>query len=589
MRILPIAERELRVASRQRGTYGVRLGAAGMAIGAAGSVLLTMMRESPAEQGQALFVALTVLAFGYCLLAGVLTTSDCVSEEKREGTLGLLFLTSLRGHDVVVGKTVASSARAIAGLLALLPVIGLPLLLGGVSPAAVGSMAMVLLNTLFLSLAFGVFSSVLARDSRQAVGGTVLGLLFLLALLPLGRWAVVEYLVRPAPGPPGANPAGSSPGEPWGWLLLGNPLVPFGRSLDVLLRGRSVDATFWRALGVQHALGWLAMVGACVLLPRVWQDRPETGAAARQLGRTRARARARARRRWRDAVLARNPFTWLIARDRRTWAFTWLGIGVLGGFWAWGYAEVGETWFQGIIGFLTFFFGALWLKVRTASIACRTLHEQGRSGALELLLCTPLAAAGVLRGNLLGLRRAMVGPLVAVLAGGAVLLGLAVGEDPGFGDGTEWIAFFGVGAVILLLDMYTLAWTGTWQGLRSRRYVRGYAVALIQVLALPWILFLASVVVATVGFEAMAMGMMPVFDSGYGMILAWWALLAVGVDAWLLAAARRRLRMALAGRTGGEAASSSAGGLAGRAARSEDRIPRENRAPEVERTGHVVS
>ena len=61
--------------------------------------------------GKALYTTLTGFAFGLCLLAGVLLTADCLSEEKREGTLGLLFLTDLKGYDVVLGKFMAMVAE----------------------------------------------------------------------------------------------------------------------------------------------------------------------------------------------------------------------------------------------------------------------------------------------------------------------------------------------------------------------------------------------------------------------------------------------------------------------------------------------
>ena len=68
------------------------------------------------------------------LLAGIFTTADCLSEEKREGTLGLLFLTDLKGYDIVLGKIVAASVNWFFGLLALFPVLALSLLMGGVAP-----------------------------------------------------------------------------------------------------------------------------------------------------------------------------------------------------------------------------------------------------------------------------------------------------------------------------------------------------------------------------------------------------------------------------------------------------------------------
>src|SRR5437016_6196807 len=135
MAILPIVERELRIAARRAGTYWTRCLAAA-AVTMLWLVLLVGSRvPSPAQLGHHLLNALGALALGASMLAGVFLTSDCLSEEKREGTLGLLFLTDLKGYDVVLGKMVAASVHACFGLLALLPILGLPLMMGGVSGA----------------------------------------------------------------------------------------------------------------------------------------------------------------------------------------------------------------------------------------------------------------------------------------------------------------------------------------------------------------------------------------------------------------------------------------------------------------------
>ena len=106
MTVLPIVTRELRVSSRRKVTYFSRLVAALIAILGSGWILLGLSDEmSPPQLGQALFIMLTVLGFLYCLSSGIRTTADCISEEKREGTLGLLFLTDLKGFDVVLGAT----------------------------------------------------------------------------------------------------------------------------------------------------------------------------------------------------------------------------------------------------------------------------------------------------------------------------------------------------------------------------------------------------------------------------------------------------------------------------------------------------
>ena len=102
MTLLPIVERELRVASRQRGTYWLRTGVALAVIGIGMFIYLTGRRSSPAEVGLMMFIWLTIIAGLFCLFAGARATADCLSEERREGTLGLLFLTDLKGYDVVL-------------------------------------------------------------------------------------------------------------------------------------------------------------------------------------------------------------------------------------------------------------------------------------------------------------------------------------------------------------------------------------------------------------------------------------------------------------------------------------------------------
>jgi len=128
MTLLPIVERELRVASRRASTYWLRFFAA-LVILAVWLVLLVGTRPmSPAQLSQHIVTMLGSLTLGFCMLAGVFLTSDSVSSEKRHGTLGLLFLTDLRGFDIVLGKLVANSMHAFFGLLAAMPVLGVSLM-----------------------------------------------------------------------------------------------------------------------------------------------------------------------------------------------------------------------------------------------------------------------------------------------------------------------------------------------------------------------------------------------------------------------------------------------------------------------------
>src|SRR6185503_20086640 len=135
MSVLPIVQRELRVAARKRSTFWLRIASAVTAV-VLGSGCLLMghwQGASTTQLGRILFYALTWTCLVAALSAGLFLTSDCLSEEKREGTLGFLFLTDLRGYDVVLGKLLSTSLRGFYALVAMFPILAITLLMGGVT------------------------------------------------------------------------------------------------------------------------------------------------------------------------------------------------------------------------------------------------------------------------------------------------------------------------------------------------------------------------------------------------------------------------------------------------------------------------
>jgi ABC-type transport system involved in cytochrome c biogenesis permease component len=113
---LPIAQRELRIASRKPPSWRLRWVFAGVTLITWFLLLAASRRSMPiAEKGKMLFIAIGLLALAFSLFAGLFQTSDYLSEEKREGTLGLLFLTPLKGYDVVLGKLIVTSLHAFYG------------------------------------------------------------------------------------------------------------------------------------------------------------------------------------------------------------------------------------------------------------------------------------------------------------------------------------------------------------------------------------------------------------------------------------------------------------------------------------------
>src|ERR1044072_6188323 len=133
MRFLTVAQRELHAAARRKGTYRTRWITAVVFL--ALLVWLIWVFDGFRRRGAAagIFQAYSILTFLYCIIIGAAVTADCVSSERREGTLGLLFLTNLNSAEIVAGKFCSTALSAGYGLAAIFPMIALPMLMGGIT------------------------------------------------------------------------------------------------------------------------------------------------------------------------------------------------------------------------------------------------------------------------------------------------------------------------------------------------------------------------------------------------------------------------------------------------------------------------
>ena len=109
MTVLPVIARELRASARQPFTYNLRvLGVAALLVA---GVLFGLKVGFAPTFGRLLFAALHCTLVGAIWVLVPILTADCISLERREGTLGLLFLTPLSGTDIVVAKGLAHGLR----------------------------------------------------------------------------------------------------------------------------------------------------------------------------------------------------------------------------------------------------------------------------------------------------------------------------------------------------------------------------------------------------------------------------------------------------------------------------------------------
>jgi ABC-type transport system involved in multi-copper enzyme maturation permease subunit len=528
MTVLPIVARELRAASRRRGTVWWRASAATAVLGVGVWSYLAMADSSPAgDIGQALFGIMAGSAAAYCLLGGPLFTADCLSREKRDGTLGLLFLTDLRGYDVVLGKLAATSLNAAYGVLAIVPLLAVPLLLGGVTLDEVARMALVIVNTLYFSLTAGICVSAISRSARKAVLGTGTLLLLLTCVPPLATrvWNLVSV--------PSLIP-----------LLMPSPAFTLIMAFEAAYKVQ--PEAFWGSLGTTHLLGWLFLGTACALAPRVWQDKP----AGRSLGLgTRLEFWAfdpEERRAFRARLLAQNPYFWLAARARLRPALVWAAFAVASCLWLAGLAKEHRDWLDPFNCFLSCGLLNGLVKVWLAVESGRQLAEDRHAATLEAILTTPLSVREILKGQFLALQRQFLGPLAVTLAVFLLAVPVTLSHSMDEESRALWVSVYAAAMISLVADAAALHWIGMWLALKARNSQRAILGAIARVLLLPWIaLALGLVLLNSLPADFPGAGFSPGGPLLVGLWLAMGLAIDLGFGAWarfkLLAGFRRRV------------------------------------------------
>lgn len=529
MAVGPIILRELRVQARRRGLRRTRV------LVALVTLLVTWTFFLGAASGGGRLPAQVALGlFGAILLwisalLGSSLTADAVSREYREQTLGFLLLSPLRGWEVALGKLLAHTLTTAYAILATVPVLTLPVLVGGATGGQVLGLALACLDVLGLGSAIALYFSSGTNNGKRALNLSMLVLVVLLIVLPvLSGWGSLR--IRAAGGTAGTSAV---------WLS-GLALVCPSTLLESVLTGTAVGR-FTIAMGVQMGLAAVLVALAGRRIRRRSTERPATPRALgwqelwRQwrLGSPARRAAVRAR--WLEV----NPFGWLSCRYRYRWVWPLL-IAVLPlgtfltGWILW--PVVVDLTFALTTGLLL---AHLLLKLQMASDSVTPLLEQRQGKAVELLAVTPLRNRDFLAGQWAAMRQ-QFGPAVVVTLGCTLWLALRwLPETPA----AAWITLL-VGAN-LLLDWWTLTWVGMWCATWRSNPRKAASNAGGFVLALPWLAWIVLWILGSL-VELFA-GIGPVLSADSALVL-WWGLGWLNDLFWIVICRRilqRRLRVCL--------------------------------------------
>ncbi len=482
----PVIERELRAAARHPFTYWIRvLGASALLV-----VFATMMMDQPGNAptlGAELFGNLNTALFAAIWLLGPSLTADCISRERRDGTLGFLFLTPLTAQSVVIGKSLIHGLRAMSMMLAALPVLAVAFLLGGVNWRE-GVLALFLnLSSVCLALAAGLAASCRTQQWNRAlllaevIAAALLALISAIYCFGMLMQVAVPYV----------------PGISWDavefeefiegmFLLFTNAGGAWSQGLSAIPSPAAGRSWIWVTGEILLLSMLILALVVCVVARRVgktWQEKPPT--ARRHWWRQlllkpliwRAFFRHRMRRR-----LDRNPIGWLqqystLSRVTK-WGWFLFVVLVESCMVAWaGWSGLDECQFWVV----------LLVLLGLAASAAGSFRREREAGTLELILVTPLSVGQIIFGRLRGVWGQFL-PTIALL----LLLFALLAESgiPGsWSYGWPWrfdenTAF----GLLVALSFLTIPVLGLYCSLVRKSFLSAWISTALAGLVLPWLI-----------------------------------------------------------------------------------------------------
>lgn len=453
----PLVARELLVGSRQAWTYWLRLLTALGAVSVLAILVATGHNRLGRTDGFALFAGSTAVLFFVASLNGLRSTCECIGAERRQGTLVLLFLASLKLNTILVSKLVTHSLRNAWAFLGTLPVLGLCLLLGGVSGWMFMQGALAILAAAGLSLLVGLEQSCHNKGEHEAFSDGLRRLLAL-NLLPLVSPASLVLSVF----------QGNTPfWQGYFWLTLAGTCVA-GRVL--WSAARDTLARNWQAAPPEEGPVSSGQLAVPAPLPAGHLKRPP-----RRCGDT-------------------PPAYWLFARYGDTRQASPLAIGLA---FALTMACVSflnllsaepdtvvltYTWSMAPARFTQ--------MLAMAKLAPQSFAEITRNGALEILQTTPITLKELVGAAydflFIHFRRGVL-PMLGL----DVLMVLTLALKHGHGEGSGWH----LGVLLLvqnslfLSGLCALGTTGIWLGLKQRSLTRASLSLIFYLLLLPGLLY----------------------------------------------------------------------------------------------------
>ena len=190
-------------------------------------------------------------------------------------------------------------------MLAGIPVLAIPLLLGGVGYAEFCRVALAALTLLFFFLTLGIFTSSICRQEQRSLSLAI----FLGLALAVGLPFLISIKFHNVSGTPR--------------LLITSPLTMCATGFDGVYRTKPNAEFYWGVFSLQPA----STPSRFWVWPfRFWTPRSSAGVQKIASARPPAAVSAERKDAWRRAILEINPFFWRSARPRSKRARVWIAL-----------------------------------------------------------------------------------------------------------------------------------------------------------------------------------------------------------------------------------------------------------------------
>jgi hypothetical protein len=190
-------------------------------------------------------------------------------------------------------------------------------------------------------------------------------------------------------------------------------------------------------------------------------------------------------------LLSINPVAWMVGYSARLRWIIWV-LAILGSaaFLLIALIPQGVGFMMGsYIGWPFFFI----LKVFFAIQSCLFFSDSRRSGALELLCCTPLTIRSMISGQWMALRRTFLWPVLVLILSQVVSLCLAerafILNMPNSSGGEMISLMFALQVGKSVTDFFAIGWLGMWLALTLRKPGSATGLTILFVMVLPPVLF----------------------------------------------------------------------------------------------------